>query len=327
MGGGGGWIARRGTLARALIAGGLAGGLSVLMWLIVSVFILERSASCQSQGLDCLGELLVGFVAAAVMLVVLAWPLLWLARVRPAWPVALAALPVGFILAHVYAAFIGAPYWLAPGIIVIPACSYAVAALLTTPGARPLRVICLAAVIIALYPAATLWSNRARDDATAAYLTAPGLPLLAAELPGYRITGAGADRVNSFVYYSLVPDSAPPELAPSMTIDNEKINVLISHTSPLFEPPAHCASNNSYGTPSSKAVADSPPCQPIGNSLWLQRRGNLIAVFTSRDGAVIELDAVAQVTPEATLLHAVQNLEIRPPSDFPSGPLPSIPTR
>ena len=227
----------------------------------------------------------------------------------------------------VYAAFIGAPYWLAPGIIVIPACSYAVATLLTTPGARPLRVICLAAVIIALYPAATLWSNRARDDATAAYLTAPGLPLLAAELPGYRITGAGADRVNSFVYYSLVPDSAPPELAPSMTLDNEKINVLIGHTSPLFEPPAHCASNNSYGTPSSKAVADSPPCQPIGNSLWLQRRGDLIAVFTSRDGAVIELDAVAQVTPEATLLHAVQNLEIRPPSDFPSGPLPSIPTR
>jgi hypothetical protein len=38
------------------------------------------------------------------------------------------------------------------------------------------------------------------------------------------------------------------------------------------------------------------------------------------DGAVIELDAVVQVTPEATVLHAVQNLEIRPPADFPSGP-------
>jgi hypothetical protein len=319
MGGEGGKTARRGALARALIAGGSAGGLGVLMWLVVSVFILERSASCQSQGLDCLGALLVGFVAAAVMLVVLAWPLLWLARVRPAWPVALTALPVGFILAHAYAAFTGTPYWLVPGIIVIPACSYAVAALLTTPGARPLRVICLAVVIIALYPAATLWSSRGRNDATAAYLTAPGLPLLAAELPGYRITGAGADRLGSFVYYSLVPDSAPPELTPSMTIDNEKISVLISHTGPLFAPPAHCASNNSYGIPSSQAVADSPPCQPIGNRVWLQRRGNLIVVFTSRDGAVIELDAVAQVTPEATVLHAAENLEIRPPANFPSG--------
>ena len=44
-----------------------------------------------------------------------------------------------------------------------------------------------------------------------------------------------------------------------MTIDNEKINVLISHTSPLFEPPAHCASNNSYGTPSSKLSLTARP--------------------------------------------------------------------
>jgi hypothetical protein len=315
-----GGIARREAPARATIAGVLAGGLSVLMWLVVTVFLLERSANCQPQAVDCPGVLLVGFVAAAVLLVVLAWPLLWLARVRPAWPVALTALPVGFILAHAYAAFTGAPYWLVPGIIVIPACSYFAAALLTTTGARPLPVICLAAVIIALYPAATLWSSRRQADATAAYLTAPRLPLLAAELPGYRITGAGADRLASVVYYSLVPDSAPPELAPSMTIDNEKINVLISHAGPLFAPPAHCASNNSYGTPSPETVADSPPCQPAGTGMWLQRRGNEIAVFTSRDGAVIELEAVVQVTPEATVLHAAQNLETRPPADFPSGP-------
>lgn len=259
-------------------------------------------------------------MAAAVLLVVLAWPLLWLARVRPAWPVALTALPVGFILAHAYTAFIGAPYSLVPGIIVIPACSYSVAALLTAPGARPLHVIGLTAVIIALYPAAAFWSNRGQDDAMAAYLTAPRLPLLAADLPGYRITGAGADRLASVVYYSLVPDSAPPERAPSMTIDNEKINVLISHAGPLFAPPAHCASNNSYGAPSSETVADSPPCQQAGHGMWLQRRGNVIAVFTSRDGAVIELDAVVHVTPEATVLHAAQNLVIRPPADFSSGP-------
>ena len=315
-----GGVARRDAPARAIIAGGLAGGLSVLMWLVVIVFLLERRASCQAQALDCLGVLLVGFAAAAVLPAALAWPLLWLARVRPAWPVALTALPVGFILAHAYAAFIGAPYWLAPGIIVIPACSYFVAALLTTPGARPLRVICLAVVIIALYPAATLWSNRGQDNATAAYLTAPRLPLLAVELPGYHITGAGADRLEGVVYYSLVPDSAPPEVVPSMTIDNEKINVLISHAGPLFAPPAHCASNNSYGTPSSETVADSPPCQLAGNGIWRQRRGNVIAVFTSRDAAVIELDAVVQVTPEATVLHAAENLEIRPPADFSSGP-------
>jgi len=45
-------------------------------------------------------------------------------------------------------------------------------------------------VIVALYPAATLWNSGQQASANAASLTATGLPLLAAELPGYRITQA-----------------------------------------------------------------------------------------------------------------------------------------
>jgi len=72
-----------------------------------------------------------------------AWPLLRLAGVRPAWPVALIALPVAFILGRAYQAFAGSPAWGVPGLIVVPAVSYAAAALLTAPGARPVRTIAL----------------------------------------------------------------------------------------------------------------------------------------------------------------------------------------
>jgi hypothetical protein len=113
---------------------------------------------------------------------VLAWPLLRLVGVRPAWPVVLVA----------------------------------AAAVLTEPGARPLRTVGLAALLIAVYPAASAWNGRQQAGANAASLEATHLPLLAAELSGYRIAQAGAVNPGEWTGYRLVPDSAPPELTPSL---------------------------------------------------------------------------------------------------------------
>jgi hypothetical protein len=267
---------------------------------------------------SCLGDAVAGVLVVLAALAVLAWPLLRLAGVRPAWPAALIALPVAFILARAYQAFTGTPAWDVPGVIGVPAASYAAAALLTAPGARRLPTIGVTALIIALYPAASAWSGRQQASANAASLAATGLPLVAAELPGYRITGAGAENPGEFITYSLVPDSAPPELTPSSTTDDEKISVVISHPWPLFAPPAHCASDT--GTTSYVTLADSPPCLPYGHGLWLQRRGNVIAVFTRYGSAVVELDADALVTPEATVLCATGHLVPRGASAFPAGP-------
>jgi hypothetical protein len=115
--------------------------------------------------------------------------------------VALVALPVAFLVAHAYQAFIGSPAFAMPGTILVLAVSYA------------------------------------------ASLAATGLPLLAAELPGYRIAQAGAEDPGEWITYRLVPDSAPPELTPSVTYDQQVITVVISHAWPLFAPPAHCASD------------------------------------------------------------------------------------
>ena len=173
-------------------------------------------------------------------------------------------------------------------------------------------------MIVALYPAATLWNSRQQASANAASLTATGLPLLAAELPGYRITQAGAEKPGDYITYNLVPDSAPPELTPSPTTDSAKIYVVISRAGPLFAPSAHCASATGAGP--YVTLAGSPPCQPSGHGLWVQRRGNLNVVFARHGDAVVELDADAFVTPEATVLRAAEDLVPRGASDFPSGP-------
>lgn len=301
-----------------MIAGGVAGGLGLLWWLVIvlAARLYVGSAGCQQLPLGCLGMAVIWVLAALAVMVVLAWPLLHLAGVRPAWPVALAAPLVAVVLARAYQAFAVLPAWSMPGVIVVPAAAYGAAALVTAPGARRGQIIGLAVAIIALYPLTSLWSGRQQANAAAASLAEAGLPLLAAELPGYRITGAGAENPGRYITYSLVPVSAPPELTPSMTIDNEKIDVLISHPGPLFAPPAHCASStSSFGT-----LADSPPCQPYGHGLWLQRSRNRISVFTRSDGAIVELDADAHVTPEAAVITAAEHLAVRPASYFPSGP-------
>jgi len=156
--------------------------------------VTNRGHHGTRQAWGCLGDAIAGVGVAIAVVTVLAWPLLRLAGVRPAWLVALVALPVAFLVAHAYQAFIGSPAFAMPGTILVPAVSYA---------------------------AASAWNGRQRADANAASLAATGLPLLAAELPGYRIAQAGAENPGEWITYRLVPDSAPPELTPSVTYDQQ----------------------------------------------------------------------------------------------------------
>jgi hypothetical protein len=310
----------RGGVERALIAAAVGGGLGAVVWLVAVVVArsVSRSTTCQQQAWGCLGDAIAGFAVAVVVLAVLAWPLLRLAGVRPAWPVALVALPVAFILVHAYEAFGGILAGDTTGWILILAISYAAAAVLTEPGARPLRTVGLAALLIALYPAASARNGRQQADANAASLEATHLPLLAAELPGYRIAQAGAVNPGEWIGYRLVPDSAPPELTPSETSDQQDIYVVISHPSPLFAPPAHCASDTSFTT--DLPAADGPPCQPAGHGLWTRPEGALVAVFTSYGHAVVELDANPAVIPVATVERAAEHLVPSSASAFPDSP-------
>jgi hypothetical protein len=117
-----------------------------------------------------------------------------------------------------------------------------------------------------------------------------------------------------------VPDSAPPELTPSVTYDQQVITVVISHAWPRFAPPAHCASDTGVST----TLADSLPCRPSGRGLWLRREGALIAIFTSYGRAVIELDADPLDIPVTTVERAAEHLVPSSASSFPSSPLRSL---
>jgi len=158
------------------------GGLGAVVWLVAAVVArpVSRSTTCQQQAWGCLGDAIAGFAVAVVVLAVLAWPLLRLAGVGPAGPGAQGARPVAVTLVHAYEVFGGILAGDAPGWILILAVSYAAAAVLTEPGARPLRTVALAALLIALYPAASAWNGRQQADANAASLEATHLPLLAA---------------------------------------------------------------------------------------------------------------------------------------------------
>ncbi|WP_327087178.1 hypothetical protein OIE66_33335 [Nonomuraea sp. NBC_01738] len=118
---------------------------------------------CRSEGFGCLGVGLYIFLGVAVAMVIAAWPVMWLFRVRPAWRVALLG---PFVVAGLYYVITLLPLPslpdLSPEIPVGALCmaiGYAVAAWTTAPDpdARPypwpLRLAPLA--VVAVLTAAT----------------------------------------------------------------------------------------------------------------------------------------------------------------------------
>jgi hypothetical protein len=162
-----GGAAGRTGWARVLIAGIVPAALGVAVWL--SIFLglwshlldsLTAHLSCQQGKMGCLGLDILGALTLVVALAALVGPLLRLAGVRPAWPIVLTGPPIVLILSHAYQSSPVASAFRLPGLSlgVGLALSYAGAALLTAPGARPYWRITFAIAIIALLPLSTLWS-------------------------------------------------------------------------------------------------------------------------------------------------------------------------
>ena len=73
---------------RAIAGAAVAGGLTLATYLVLRLpdwSSVSGRAQCQSQPWGCLGLAIAGAFALQVALVLLPWPLLSLARVRPAW--------------------------------------------------------------------------------------------------------------------------------------------------------------------------------------------------------------------------------------------------
>ncbi|MCT9931018.1 hypothetical protein N5079_12395 [Planotetraspora sp. A-T 1434] len=77
---------------RMLLAGvvGIILPVSLLAWALLMVTLFPESAQC-GEYTGCLGYLVAAWVAGRWVAIAVAWPLLFLLRVRPAWPVAILA--------------------------------------------------------------------------------------------------------------------------------------------------------------------------------------------------------------------------------------------
>lgn len=137
------------AISRVLASAGVAGGLGLMFWLVF--YVGSRShvgAGFACGGGGCLFLAIVGVLAGLVAIVVLAWPLLRLAGVRPAWPVAL----LGPIIAmNAYGEFLVlAERSLVTGLWILLAISYAAAAVITAPRLYRYGSAAVAMAVVAL---------------------------------------------------------------------------------------------------------------------------------------------------------------------------------
>ncbi|WP_062351715.1 hypothetical protein [Herbidospora yilanensis] len=155
-------------------AAGAAAGVLAYGLVVLAIVLTMRSGLVNLYGLFMMAY------AALPAGGLLAWPVLWALRVRPAWPVAGLGLLLTMSAAYLLTSFVEPdPYLLIPVIVGV----YAVVALVTTPG---------------LTERLAWW----RTGAAVARV-----PLLAPDLTGYRIEVVDASP--GFLHYRLVPAAGP----------------------------------------------------------------------------------------------------------------------
>jgi hypothetical protein len=142
----------RPAIRRVLASASVAGGLGLVFMLVL--YIGSRShvtagLTCGGGEWGCLGLALIGALAGMLAIVVLAWPLLHMAGVRPAWPVALAGPAVALVMSREYANLTG--HALVTGLWIVLAFSYAAAAVITAPRLYRYWSLVVGIAVIALY--------------------------------------------------------------------------------------------------------------------------------------------------------------------------------
>jgi hypothetical protein len=122
------------AVRRVVASAGVAGGLGLVLWLVT--FAGSRShvtsrLTCGGDTGGCLELAIIGSIAALLAIVILAWPLLYAARVRPAWPVALIGPVVALVASREYLRL--ADSSLLTSLWLVLAISYAAAAVISAP--------------------------------------------------------------------------------------------------------------------------------------------------------------------------------------------------
>ncbi|MEU8244767.1 hypothetical protein [Nonomuraea sp. NPDC048916] len=272
-------VARR-TLAAALV--GLT--LPLLAWAIAlaGLAVVPYDGSGDTGGWGRVGQGL-GIIAGAVpFLLVMAWPLLWALRVRPAWHVALPA-PIAGVVAGVVLNSVASRI-IENSLVTVSvalALGYGLTALLTTPG-RPWwwwqQLPLMAVGGPPPIPVAT----------PGPHLPDPGIPLIAPDLPGYRIehlsTRPGGLR------YLLRPSALHHAVTPAER-DASTIAVIVRSR---VDPPG-----------------EDSAFEPVSPRTWRRATDTGTTYVIDRDDTTVILKAGPRV-PAAVLLRATTTLQPRP---------------
>jgi hypothetical protein len=136
---------------RVAASGGVAGGLGLVLWLVVLAGSRSHATSrlsCSGPW-GCLGLAVIASLAALLAIVILAWPLLYAARVRPAWPVALIGPVVALVASREYVKL--ADSSLLTGLWLVLAVSYAAAAVISAPRLYRYWSAVVAIAVVALW--------------------------------------------------------------------------------------------------------------------------------------------------------------------------------
>jgi hypothetical protein len=151
-----GWrrLLGRPAIRRVLASASVAGGLGLVFFLVL--YIGSRShitagMTCGGGEWGCLGLAIIGLLASMLAIVVLAWPLLHAAGVRPAWPVAVVGPVVALAVSDEYTNL--TDQTLITGLWIILALSYASAAVITAPRLYRYWSLVVGIAVIALYAA------------------------------------------------------------------------------------------------------------------------------------------------------------------------------
>lgn len=140
------------AIRRVVASAGVAGGLGLVPWLVVlagSRSHVTAGLSCGGGPWGCLGLAIIASLAALLAIVILAWPLLYAAGVRPAWPVALIGPIVALVASREYMKL--ADGGLLTSLWFVLAISYAAAAVISAPRLYRYWSAVVGIAVVALY--------------------------------------------------------------------------------------------------------------------------------------------------------------------------------
>ncbi|MFE5810557.1 hypothetical protein [Streptomyces sp. NPDC056491] len=292
-------------LARPAGVGALLG----VLCLLVAAMPWDGDDLCRSQEpWGCLWFTLLMLAAVPLAGTLVAWMLLRVAGVRPAWRVAALGGVLALLAEYLYSRAGGGTLLASYAVPLLLAAAYAAAAAVALPGVGSLRRWgALAAALLLAWPLTAALGERSITDRAEGELVASKVPLLAPDLHGYRMYFPEASEYSGTFGYLLLPRPVETSAA-----DREQRGVRVTVSPPVagFAPPDVCEVES--GGPR----VDAGPCEQVAPDTWRSSRAGSIRYIARREGVIVVLTGGGPSVPDGDLRAMADSLAVRRPAFF-----------